>query len=182
MQAIPRVLGQNKHEEILRAHLAKYKVAVELYAELESFEQFDDHVVVQLSHISKNGDKENVETFKCSYLVGTDGAHSKVRKQLGLTFLGESMAAENGVVADIFVKKGLRPDVRFVLPCVNLPLLLFSLFAVLADADHRFHHLIFLCTFSFATAGEMPIKLCSPPVRMRTTPKAASPSLPWVKN
>ncbi|KAJ4473296.1 hypothetical protein C8J55DRAFT_490849 [Lentinula edodes] len=84
-----RMLGQNRQEQLLREHiLADYGIQVELGTELKSFEQQPDHV---LAHVVKIVDSKTVEeSFTVDWLVGTDGARGVVRKQLGLTFLGET--------------------------------------------------------------------------------------------
>ncbi|KAG7445128.1 uncharacterized protein BT62DRAFT_211533 [Guyanagaster necrorhizus] len=98
----PLLLGQDRHEQILREHLAKYRCEVELGTELVSFEQFADHVV---SRVIKTHDGQAVEeTIESRWLVGAEGAHSVVRKSLGLTFLGETRQ-ENMVVGDIKIIK-----------------------------------------------------------------------------
>ncbi|KAJ4000373.1 FAD binding domain-containing protein [Lentinula boryana] len=96
-----RLLGQNTHEQLLREHiLANYGVQVELDTELRSFEQHSDHVVV---HAVKTVGSKPVEiTVTVNWLIGADGARSIVRKQLGLSFLGESPQME-AVTGDIHV-------------------------------------------------------------------------------
>ncbi|KAJ3993039.1 FAD binding domain-containing protein [Lentinula boryana] len=96
-----RFLGQNRHEQLLREHiLAEYGVQVELGTELQSFEQHPDHVVARLAKIVDSNPVE--ETVSVNWLVGADGARSVVRKQLGLSFLGESPEME-AVTGDIHV-------------------------------------------------------------------------------
>ncbi|KAK0466827.1 FAD binding domain-containing protein [Desarmillaria tabescens] len=85
----PIMLGQDRHEEILCEHLARYGVTVELETELVSVEQFSDRVVSRI-----------IKTHN-------EGAHSVVRKTLGLTFLGETRKGDNLVVGDIHIKKPL---------------------------------------------------------------------------
>ncbi|KAF9003010.1 FAD binding domain-containing protein [Cyathus striatus] len=103
-----RVIGQNHLESILREHMKKYSIEVELGTALEKFEQFDDHVTV---HLVKTVDgKEYPELANFSYLVGADGAHSVVRKQLGLSFLGETMQGVEMKIGDIIIKEGLTRD------------------------------------------------------------------------
>jgi 2-polyprenyl-6-methoxyphenol hydroxylase-like FAD-dependent oxidoreductase len=53
-----------------------------------------------------------VEETQVPWLVGTDGAHSIVRKTLGLSFLGETLFADELVIGDIKVRKGLDHEVR----------------------------------------------------------------------
>ncbi|KAJ6621198.1 hypothetical protein B0H10DRAFT_2215443 [Mycena sp. CBHHK59/15] len=86
--ANPVSINQDIHEEILRSCLHKLSVTVELGTELHSFEQFLDHVIAQI-----------VET-------GAD-ARSVVRKQLGLTFLGETKTEEHIALGDTVVEEGL---------------------------------------------------------------------------
>ncbi len=59
-----------------------------------------DGVTVQLVKKLPSGATET-ETVDGAYLVGTDGAHSTVRKKLGLTFQGEIMHEGTFVVGDI---------------------------------------------------------------------------------
>ncbi|KAJ4489071.1 FAD binding domain-containing protein [Lentinula lateritia] len=96
-----RMLGQNRQEQLLRERiLADYGIQVELGAELKSFEQQPDHVV---AHVVKIVDSKIVEeSFTVDWLVGADGARGVVRKQLGLTFLGESPEMD-AVTGDIHV-------------------------------------------------------------------------------
>ncbi|KAK0436890.1 FAD binding domain-containing protein [Armillaria borealis] len=89
------LLGQDRHEEVLREHLAKYGCEVELGTELVSFEQSADRVVSRTVE----------ETIETRWLIGSEGARSVVRKTLGLTFLGETRESENMVVGDIKIIK-----------------------------------------------------------------------------
>ena len=78
---------------------------VEFGSELRGFEQFGDHVTVQIvRHL--DGD-ESVEETQVPWLVGTDGGHSIVRKTLALPFLGETREDDEIIVADIKIKAGL---------------------------------------------------------------------------
>ncbi|TFK39697.1 FAD binding domain-containing protein [Crucibulum laeve] len=104
----PVVLGQHHHEAILRAHLEKYGCHVEIATELHSFEQHESHVTAHLVH--DNGEKQVTETANFPWLIGADGARSIVRKQLGLSFLGETRTGENIVLGDIYVKEGLDSE------------------------------------------------------------------------
>ncbi|SJL13731.1 uncharacterized protein ARMOST_17179 [Armillaria ostoyae] len=80
-------------------------VTVELGTELVSFEQFPDRVV---SRVVKTRDgQQTEESIESQWIVGAEGAHSVVRKTLGLTFLGETRKGDNLVVGDIHVKKPL---------------------------------------------------------------------------
>ncbi|KAH9912701.1 FAD binding domain-containing protein [Fomitopsis serialis] len=82
------LLGQYNTEAILRAHIERLGGTVEYGTELRSFEQHPNHVEATL--VTKNGEKEKTETLTSHWLVGTDGARGIVRKQLGLSFIGET--------------------------------------------------------------------------------------------
>ncbi|KAJ6618766.1 FAD binding domain-containing protein [Mycena sp. CBHHK59/15] len=105
--ANPVALSQETHEGILRDHLQKLACSVEVGSELRRFEQFPDYVI---AHIVKTGpDGTQVEeSTKFDWLVGTDGAHSVVRKQLGLTFLGETKEDQHLALGDIVVEEGVE--------------------------------------------------------------------------
>ncbi|KAJ7083460.1 FAD binding domain-containing protein [Mycena epipterygia] len=104
-------LSQDRHEEILRAHLAKLSCTVELGSELSSFEQSADSVVARIVKTAADGARSE-ETATFEWLVGTDGAHSVVRKGLGLSFLGETRKDKNNAASlgDIFIEEGLDPN------------------------------------------------------------------------
>ncbi|KAF9254233.1 FAD-binding monooxygenase, partial [Marasmius fiardii PR-910] len=77
------MVGQDSHEAIIRKHLAEdYNIHVELGTELKSFIQTDEYVEAVL--VKRGVDGEEVEeVVRTEFLVGTDGARSTVRKQLG---------------------------------------------------------------------------------------------------
>lgn len=109
------MLGQNHVEHILHSTLAGYGCTVELGTELKSFEQFDDHVQATLQVRGMEQDAQGVEEISSyEYMIGTDGARGIVRKQLGLSFLGETRVIDNFVVGDMKVE-GLLPNVGVML-------------------------------------------------------------------
>lgn len=79
-------LEQSKTEALLTEYLASFGLKVEREVECLDLEQETDKVVLTLLH-SKTGQKERVEA---AWVVGCDGAHSQVRKELGLSFSGEA--------------------------------------------------------------------------------------------
>ncbi|KAI4521866.1 hypothetical protein K523DRAFT_417218 [Schizophyllum commune Tattone D] len=99
-----RSMGQDRLEAILARHLEAKGCPVERGVELQSFTQSDDNVSVQL----KKADG-SIEPLDVEILVGCDGAHSAVRKGLGLSFLGETMEEDWMIVGDVYVK-GLSSD------------------------------------------------------------------------
>ncbi|KJA28255.1 hypothetical protein HYPSUDRAFT_51621 [Hypholoma sublateritium FD-334 SS-4] len=86
----PIFLGQNHHERILRSHLAELGTTVEFGTELLNFTQSENEVNVETIHRTPDG-KEEVSQSTASWLIGADGAHSAIRKTLGLEFLGETI-------------------------------------------------------------------------------------------
>ncbi|KAG1727592.1 FAD binding domain-containing protein [Suillus lakei] len=95
---VPKMIGQQLLDVVLRRHLEKFSCSVEMGTELRSFEQSDDGVTAVLS---KNG---ILETFDTKWMIGADGAKGVVRKQLGLTFLGETRDDVRIVLGDIRLK------------------------------------------------------------------------------
>ncbi|EIW77547.1 FAD-binding monooxygenase, partial [Coniophora puteana RWD-64-598 SS2] len=105
------VLGQHMTERLLREHIAKYNVHVELGTELRSFEQNADYVTVQLVKKQQGSEEETVETMQAQYLIGAEGARSAVRKGLGCTFLGETRDETRMITGDVrVVGEGLGRD------------------------------------------------------------------------
>ncbi|KAG2113860.1 FAD binding domain-containing protein [Suillus discolor] len=92
---VPKLIGQQLLDVILRRHLEKFSCSVEMGTELRSFEQSDEGVTAVLA---KNG---ILETFNTKWVIGADGARGIVRKQLGLTFLGETRDDIRLVMGDI---------------------------------------------------------------------------------
>ncbi|MGW7609001.1 FAD-dependent monooxygenase [Streptomyces sp. NPDC054766] len=82
-------LPQYETERVLDGFLTRFGTGIERGTELVSFTQDDDGVTVALR--SASGAEEEL---RARYLVGCDGAHSTVRKQLGLTFEGSAFPEE----------------------------------------------------------------------------------------
>ena len=108
------MVGQDRHEELLRSHLKKLGCTVEVGTKLQSFKQHPDHVEVELIKTDQDG-KEFIESAQFAWLIGADGGHSVVRRQLGLNFMGETRNDMQLVVGDIHVKNGVSPDVGIYL-------------------------------------------------------------------
>ncbi|EIW78243.1 hypothetical protein CONPUDRAFT_83737 [Coniophora puteana RWD-64-598 SS2] len=105
----PKIIGQNNVERNLRSHLQKLGCTVEYGTELRSFQQDEEGVIAQV--VTKDGDIQTASTIKSQFLVGADGARGVVRKQLGLTFLGETRDTTRVVTGDIRFKcPGLSRD------------------------------------------------------------------------
>jgi 2-polyprenyl-6-methoxyphenol hydroxylase-like FAD-dependent oxidoreductase len=107
------ILGQDEHQALLRdLILNEFGCSVELRTQLVSFEQQPDQNSVITRLIKTDSDSEEAveEVASFSWVVGADGAHSTIRKQLGLSFLGQSHDVDLAV-GDIEVE-GLDPNVR----------------------------------------------------------------------
>ncbi|MEM5457527.1 FAD-dependent monooxygenase [Paraburkholderia phytofirmans] len=76
-------LAQFETERLLEAALAAQGGRVEYGVELVAFEEREGAVHAQLTDSSGQ-----THTLRCRWLVGCDGAHSKVRSTLGLAFEG----------------------------------------------------------------------------------------------
>ncbi|KZV68148.1 monooxygenase [Peniophora sp. CONT] len=81
---LPILLGQDASCAILRDHLKKTGVDVELSTELVDLEQDDSGVDVTLV---RGGEEEKL---RVKYLIGAVGAKGPVRKLVGINFVGET--------------------------------------------------------------------------------------------
>ena len=89
-------IPQYATERILREELAMHGVSIERGLQVADFEQDADGVTAALE-----GD-DGRQTVRTRYLVGADGAHSAVRKALGLTFEGAAFE-EQYMLGDVEV-------------------------------------------------------------------------------
>lgn len=99
------MLQQPRVESLLRGRLDSLGVSVEHSTELTALSQNDGAVQAILRH----GDG-TTETTRTSWLIGCDGAHSTVRHQLGVQFVGAAFE-ENFAVADVRMDWALPHDV-----------------------------------------------------------------------
>ncbi|SMQ20713.1 2-polyprenyl-6-methoxyphenol hydroxylase [Streptomyces sp. Ag82_O1-12] len=90
-------LPQYDTERIIEEHLARFGTGIERGTELLGFTQDEDGVVSRI--VTASGAPEEVRS---RFLVGCDGAHSTVRKGLGLTFEGGAFPEEY-MLADVEV-------------------------------------------------------------------------------
>lgn len=96
-------LPQYETERILEEFLGRFGTAIERSTELVAFAQDADGVTSRLTTAS--GAEEEVRS---RFLVGCDGAHSVVRKGLGLSFEGGAFPEEY-MLADVEVGWSLPP-------------------------------------------------------------------------
>nr|ADE34483.1 SsfO2 [Streptomyces sp. SF2575] len=87
-------------EEVLRNRLRGYGVEVEWGVRLEEVVPGADSVTARLQHADGTAEEVTVP-----WLVGADGGHSAVRKQLGFELLGDS--TETWLIADAVIEADL---------------------------------------------------------------------------
>ena len=78
-------IPQYATERILGEHLARFGITVERGVALEGLRNEGSRVTVELSHGDGRG-----ESAEFRYVVGCDGAHSAVRRALGIGFPGDA--------------------------------------------------------------------------------------------
>jgi 2-polyprenyl-6-methoxyphenol hydroxylase-like FAD-dependent oxidoreductase len=139
------LLPQGQFQQILMGRLAKSegKAEVRLGWSVEGFEQMDERVSVKIRAApvstptlpyeepdrttdgEPDGESETeTETIDASYLIGADGAHSLVRKAMGLELEGETLDAQL-VATDLkfpFKKHGFF-DANFIVDSWNYGLI-----------------------------------------------------------
>jgi len=95
------ILPQSETERVLADHFAALGGTVERGCELESFTQDADGVTSVLRHADGL-----TETVRSAWLVGCDGAHSTVRRRLGIPFEGSALESQF-VLADLAITGSL---------------------------------------------------------------------------
>ncbi|HVV31045.1 MAG TPA: FAD-dependent monooxygenase, partial [Mycobacteriales bacterium] len=95
-------LPQYETERLLATHLQRRATVVERGVTLTSFSQDQDGVTAELSGPGGG------ETVRAQFLLGCDGAHSVVRRGLGLSFEGGAFAEEY-MLGDVEVDWSLPP-------------------------------------------------------------------------
>ncbi|MFE5795725.1 FAD-dependent monooxygenase [Streptomyces sp. NPDC056503] len=121
-------LPQYETERLLEEALLRHGTRIERGTVLDAFEQDPDGVTARLTDATGAG-----EELRVGYLVGCDGAHSTVRKGLGLSFEGGAFPEEY-MLGDVEVDwdlpegyslRSMRLDdagaVADVLVCIPLP-------------------------------------------------------------
>jgi 2-polyprenyl-6-methoxyphenol hydroxylase-like FAD-dependent oxidoreductase len=98
------MLPQSKTEELLEAHLAGFGLKVERETELLDFRELPDGVEATLRDA-----QGRTETVRTPWLVGCDGAHSRVRHGLSLAFEGSTLQTD-WVLADVHVRNWPVPE------------------------------------------------------------------------
>jgi 2-polyprenyl-6-methoxyphenol hydroxylase-like FAD-dependent oxidoreductase len=97
-------LPQDETQRLLRARVAELGGVIEQRAELAGLVADHDAVTATIS-----GPDGHTETIRAGYLVGCDGAHSRVRHELGLSFDGHPYP-QDWLLADVRLDWDLRDD------------------------------------------------------------------------
>ena len=114
------LLPQTRTEAILRHNLEELGVGIEWGTELKAFHAEKTGMGLELA--LSTGVKEDF----CGYLVGCDGAHSTVRKGVGLEFVGASYQ-QNWLLADVTLEPRLDPKFMHLFACPTGPIIFFPL-------------------------------------------------------
>jgi 2-polyprenyl-6-methoxyphenol hydroxylase-like FAD-dependent oxidoreductase len=104
----PLMIPQSETERVLCENLKKRGLQVDRQCELVEFKHTNDDsfspVIATLQHADGSQ-----ETVTCNWLCGCDGAHSTVRKQLGLEFTGD-FEPNDWMLADVHLDGDLPND------------------------------------------------------------------------
>jgi 2-polyprenyl-6-methoxyphenol hydroxylase-like FAD-dependent oxidoreductase len=102
------MLPQSDTERLLEKRLGRLGINTQRQTELSSFEQDENGVAAVLRNA--NGQEEVV---KADWLIGCDGAHSAVRRGLGLSFLGNTLQSD-WILADLHLSGYPLPTTEMV--------------------------------------------------------------------
>lgn len=94
-----RTVSQAEFEALLRKHLRSYGAYVETGKELISLDQSDDRVTVKILDVPSG----NEETASYSFVIGADGAKGRIRKTIGIPFIGETREDERILSGNVYV-------------------------------------------------------------------------------
>ena len=97
-------LPQDQTERLLRARITELGGVVEYGTELTGLTSGPDAVTAAI-----RGCAGQAQTITAGYVVGCDGAHSRVRHELGLTFHGHPYP-QDWLLADVLLDWDLRED------------------------------------------------------------------------
>lgn len=98
------MIPQHETERVLAECAAARNVAVERGVEIRDLSADADGVTVQLQHAGAGA-----EELRCQWLIGCDGAHSTVRRRLGIDFAG-TPEANDWMLADVHVSGAMPTD------------------------------------------------------------------------
>lgn len=138
------VLEQSETERILAHHIESLGLRIERQVELLTFVEDGEQVVASL-----RGPDGREEIVQAAWLAGCDGAHSKVRHELGLPFEGAAYE-EEFILGDLRVAWSLPQDQAYGFLSSGKLLAFFPM-----RGDHRYR-LVATRYLSNITAGQEP--------------------------
>jgi 2-polyprenyl-6-methoxyphenol hydroxylase-like FAD-dependent oxidoreductase len=100
-------LPQDQTQRLLRARIAELGGVVENRTELISLTAGREAVTAVVR--DRGGSGVRIQTVTAGYVVGCDGAHSRVRRELDLTFHGQPYP-QDWLLADVLLDWDLRED------------------------------------------------------------------------
>jgi 2-polyprenyl-6-methoxyphenol hydroxylase-like FAD-dependent oxidoreductase len=121
-------IPQDETERLLRSRIAELGGVVEQGVELTGLTDGRDVVTATIRYREGHGAHDGqAQTITAGYVVGCDGAHSQVRRELGLTFHGHPYP-QDWLLADVLMDWDLREDAMhaFFRPD-GLPMILFPM-------------------------------------------------------
>src|SRR5215471_11325108 len=135
-------LPQDQTERLLRARVTELGGVVENGTELTGLTVGGDAVTAAV-----RGPEGQAGTITAGYVVGCDGAHSRVRRELGLTFHGHPYP-QDWLLADVLLDWDLREDAAHALFRPDgLPAILFPM---------RGHRWRLTLPFAGSRSGQVP--------------------------
>ena len=103
------MIPQSETERLLAAHLRSLGVTVERSVALTDFSESGDGVTCAIDRAGGGRD-----TIEAAWLAGCDGAHSTVRRKLGMAFEGDTLAT-NFILADVHVSGLAIPETELAI-------------------------------------------------------------------
>ncbi|KAH8824080.1 FAD binding domain-containing protein [Flagelloscypha sp. PMI_526] len=98
---------QYKHETLLQSFLAtEFSQQVQFNHELTSFSPASNEAAI------RNVETGDIETQQYSYIISAEGAHSSIRKQLGLNFVSDLVGNAKFILLDVEVLSELDTTIQ----------------------------------------------------------------------
>jgi 2-polyprenyl-6-methoxyphenol hydroxylase-like FAD-dependent oxidoreductase len=94
------ILPQSQTERLLRERLAELGGSVEWKRELVTLRQDEQGVSARVQVKDEGTEQESIEEIRAQWVIGCDGAHSRVRHLAGIPFEGKTLEVEF-VLADV---------------------------------------------------------------------------------
>jgi 3-(3-hydroxy-phenyl)propionate hydroxylase len=100
----PLIIGQNRTQHHLEAHLNSQGVSVEWSTEAATLRRDERGADLTLNRMLNATGQPSEELVRASYVVGCEGSNSLVRKTMGFTFEGERYSGEQFIQADCKIR------------------------------------------------------------------------------